>query len=133
MQSPGKLDSCPAPNRTQILPPELDRLQPQPGKLLQIAREAYQALALLDAVRLEELALACQKLNRDLASLHASQYEDLTRQAHAASAEMAIFARILDATRANLEVMRRLRALREGGFEYSRFQGSMPESVHGHD
>ncbi len=112
-------------------------------ELKQLVVEASQALARLDAARLEELALSCQALNRDLAS--DDQASDdlasdpaartrLARQAREAAAEMAVFARVLEATRNNLQVMNRLRDLRTGRLEYSEMQarGWLPrESGHG--
>ena len=81
------------------------RCNPQ---LRELVVEASLALARLDAERLEELALSCQALNRDLAG-RARRERDIERQAREASGEMAVFGRVLDATRANLEVMNRLR------------------------
>lgn len=82
-------------------------------ELKQIVTEASRALALLDAERLEELARACQALNRDhLVGAEAA------RQARDATGGMAVFARVLDATRANLTVMNRLRELRQGAMTY---------------
>jgi len=78
-------------------------------ELKQIVREASRALARLDADRLEELARSCEALNG--AQLGRA---DLARQARDAAGEMAVLARVLDATRANLDVMRRLRDLRLG-------------------
>ncbi len=46
----------------------------------------------------------------------------LAQQAREAAADMAVFARVLDATRANLHVMNRLRELRMGRLEYSERQ-----------
>jgi len=43
---------------------------------------------------------------------------ELVRQARDASHDMAIFGRVLEATRANLDVMRRLRERRGGPMEY---------------
>ena len=100
-------------------------------ELKQIVTEASRALALLDADRLEELARACQALNR-------GQLEnaDMARQAREAADEMAVFARVLDATRANLTVMNRLRELHQGRVDYvdagpqpSRW--ALPETSHG--
>ena len=87
-------------------------------ELKQLVAEASRALARLDTGRLEELALSCQALNQDLAI---SGTEDLTRlapQAREAAADMAAFARVLDATRDNLHVIHRLRELRMGRLEY---------------
>lgn len=97
----------------------------EPRELRQIIREASHALAFLDAVRLEELAVSCQKLTRDLDSPASAS---LVHQARQAVPDMAVFARVLHATRANLDVMRRLRDLREGCLEFN-----PPESLHGHD
>ena len=93
-------------------------------ELKELVVEASLALARLDADRLEELALSCQALNRDLAPGSArSERAELARQAREAAGDMAVFARVLEATRANLEVMNRLRELRDGRLEY----GGAPE------
>jgi hypothetical protein len=91
-------------------------------KLKQLVVEASQALARLDAVRLEELALSCQALNRDLPLASSEDRARLARQAEEAAGEMAVFARVLDVTRSNLNVMNRLRELRAGRLEYSEAQ-----------
>jgi hypothetical protein len=80
--------------------------------------EASRALARLDADRLEELALSCQALNRELTPADAGERAALAQEAREAAGEMAIFARVLEATRANLNVMNRLRELRAGRLEY---------------
>ena len=80
--------------------------------------EASQALARLDAERLEELALSCQALNRDLAGMDRDARAALVPQAQAAAKDMAVFARVLEATRSNLDVMNRLRERRLGQLEY---------------
>jgi hypothetical protein len=86
-------------------------------------REASQALALLDSARLEELAVSCRALNGQ-ASL--PEVKDT-------ASDMAVLGRVLEATRANLEVMRRLSAMRAGRMEYSEEQarGWTAENVHG--
>lgn len=76
-------------------------------ELKQIIAEASQALACLDANRLEELAGCCQAFHRDL-----PPGNELQRQALDARTDMAVFTHVLEATRANLNVMRRLRDLR---------------------
>jgi hypothetical protein len=91
----------------------------EPTQLKELVAEASRALARLDADRLEELALCCQALNRDLKPLNQNQRAELTRQSREAVGDMATFARVLDATRANLKVMNRLRSLRSGQLEYS--------------
>jgi hypothetical protein len=87
-------------------------------ELRQIIAEASRALARLDANRLEELAGCCQALNRDLPSR-----EELARQALEARTDLAVFAHVLEATRANLNVMRRLRNLRMEQAEYGNTKG----------
>jgi len=106
------------------------------AELKALIAEASRALARLDAGRLEELALSCQALNRVLepgnADIDARKL--LAQQAREAAADMAVFARVLDATRANLQVMNRLRELRMGRLEYSERQarcGVGAEVVHG--
>ena len=85
---------------------------------------ASQALARLDTGRLEELALSCQALNRRMAPGNADldARKQLAHQAREAVADMTIFVRVLDATRANLHVMNRLRELRIWRLEYSERQ-----------
>lgn len=121
------------------------RLRPAYPELKQLVAEASRALATLDADRLEELALCCQALNRELtpagradARVAALVRQNLARQAREAAADMALFDRVLDATRANLKVLRRLRELRSGRFEYTGSEYSSPEwspagSRHGHN
>ena len=97
-------------------------------KMKELVVEASQALARLDADRLEELALCCQALNRDLAQNGLAQQDGDARAALAlecneAKGDMAVFARVLEATRANLNVMSRLRELHDGRLEYR--QGPM--------
>lgn len=99
-------------------------------ELKQLVAEASRSLARLDADRLQELALSCQALNRNRTPADG----ELTRQARDASAEMAVFARVLEATRANLQVMRRLRQVRTGCLEYGERQvlgWSRTEGSHG--
>jgi hypothetical protein len=119
---------------------EARRLDPE---LREIVAEASRALALLDADRLEELARCCQALNRDPLGLTGlargdAERADIVRQAREAAGEMAVFARVLDATRANLTVMKRLRALREGNLGYTdagaqNARWVLPEGGHGND
>lgn len=113
--------------------------------------EAAQALALMDQPRLEELATACQALNRYaepeyLQSLTVAEWARLADEAQQALSEMAVFARVLEATRANLKVMHRLRELRMNPVVYSERQARGCEAMecgsgtrgpveggHGHD
>jgi hypothetical protein len=87
-------------------------------QLKELVGEASQALARLDTRRLEELALCCQALNRDLTTSDSAVWADHSCQAWEAGEEMAVFARVMEATRANLNVMNRLRELRAGRLEY---------------
>jgi hypothetical protein len=91
-------------------------------ELKALIAEASRALARLDSARLEEIALSCRALNQGLESLDGRGRKDLARQARVAAADMAVFARVLDATRGNLRVMNRLRELRMGRLEYSERQ-----------
>ncbi len=102
-------------------------------ELKQLVVEASRALANLDADRLEELALSCQALNRALAPMSPDQRKTLARQSREAAGDMATFARVLDATRANLNVMKRLRDLRTGHLEYSVPQLMGPRAKEGAD
>lgn len=81
-------------------------------ELKEIIAAASQALACLDAERLEELAFSCQALNRDLSPDDEQWRTEMARESNESAHEMAIFARVLEATRANLKVMNRLRELR---------------------
>ena len=90
----------------------------EPPQLKELVVEASRALARLDADRLEELALSCQALNRELTPLSQDRRQELARQSREADGGMATFARVLDATRANLNVMNRLRELHSGRLEY---------------
>jgi hypothetical protein len=105
--------------------------------LRELVVEASRALATLDAPRLEELALCCQALNRDLESADAATRGLLARQAREARADMAIFARVLEATQANLAVVNRIRALRAGRLvTYTELEArsprkALPELSHG--
>jgi len=60
--------------------------------------------------------------NRWLIPGNVEERKLLAQQARDAAADMAVFARVLDATRANLHVMNRLRELRMGRLEYSERQ-----------
>jgi hypothetical protein len=88
-------------------------------ELRELIAEASNALARLDTARLEELALSCEALNRGLDAMAAKEKTYLARQARESAAGMAVFARVIEATRANLRVMNRLRELRAGRLEYS--------------
>ncbi len=120
----------------------------RPG-LRALVAEASRALARMDQPRLEELAEACRALNRYaepayLQSLTLEERRRLAEEARQARGEMAVFARVLEATRANLRVMRRLRELRMKPIVYSELEargcgamerraGGWVESGYGHD
>jgi len=91
-----------------------------------IACEASVALAHLDATRLEELAISCEALTSAPIEI---------REVMDAIEGMAVLGRVLEATRANAEVMQRLRVLRTERIEYSERQarGIALEALHGHD
>lgn len=99
--------------------------RPRNSELRELVVEASLALAQLDADRLEELALSCQALNRGIASsrVTGSHRTELTRQARETTQEMAVLGRVLEATRTNLEVMRRIRERRDGRREYGQASG----------
>ena len=103
-------------------------------QLKELVGEASRALARLDADRLEELSLSCQALNRELPLLGLDRRLELACQSRETDGDMATFARVIDATRANLNVMNRLRELRCGRLEYgdNNAQGAdTGESGHG--
>lgn len=105
-------------------------------ELKSLVVQASQALARLDGQRLEELAHSCAALNRELPPLSRMERENLAREAREALGEMAVFARVLEATRGNLRVINRLRDLRMGHDEYGEEQTlaiSGNGSGNGHD
>lgn len=107
---------------------------PANPELKELVVEASRALARLDAARLEELALSCQALTRARIPEDADEQKLMARQAREAKDDMAVFARVLEATRANLNVMKRLRELRAGQLEYTERQarcGTAAEDGHG--
>jgi len=98
-------------------------------KLKELVVEASRALSRLDADRLEELALSCQALNRALVHEDAEARKARAVEVRNATGDMAVFARVLEATRANLNVMSRLSELRAGRLEYreGRFASGIPQ------
>lgn len=90
----------------------------QAARLRDMVREATHALAHLDADRLENMAAACTALTRTLPARGGAAGNALALEAKDAAGDMAIFVRVLMATRDNLRVLRRLQALREGRLEY---------------
>jgi hypothetical protein len=97
------------------------RINPE---LRELVVEACLALTLLDADRLEELAISCHALNRDLAGWTGNERAEARRQARDASREMGVFGCLLEQTRANLEVVNRVWERRCGGLEYSAGRGT---------
>jgi hypothetical protein len=95
--------------------------------------EASLALAHMDAERLEEMALSCSALVRDVDG----QLRTMGRcdSGHVgAMQEMAIFARVLEATKGNLKVMHRLCEVRATHLEYGAAQtvpGALEENDYG--
>ena len=87
-------------------------------QMKELVREASRALAILDAERLEELALSCQALNRDRLGTDISRARQFGRDVLEARQDMIVLERVLKATRANMEVMRRLQEIRGGEPEY---------------
>ena len=77
-----------------------------------IVAETSLALARLDTDRLEELGLSCEALTRGLEHPEEQQRISFECEAKNAVREMAVFARVLEATRSNLSVMHRLREMR---------------------
>jgi hypothetical protein len=109
-------------------------MRPANPELKELVVEASRALARLDATRLEELALSCQALTRARNPEDLDERAHMARQAREAVADMAVFARVLEATRANLNVMNRLRQLRAVQLEYTERQalsGGGAEGGHG--
>jgi len=88
-------------------------------ELRELVVEASLALARLDADRLEELAISCQALNRGLAPNSEQERGERIREAQEALGELAVLGRVLEATHANLEVMKRLRERRGSRLEYA--------------
>ena len=107
------------------------------AELKELVAEACRALAHLDADRLEELAWSCETLNRDLPWLSANGERELTREVREAATGMAVLARVLEATRANLSIMNRLRELRLRRAGYGEpasgkdWESTQPEGGHG--
>lgn len=89
---------------------QFEQLRVRPA-LKDMIVEASRALAQLDADRLEALAVSCQVLNREL-KRDSVERKELFSEARSGMVEMGAFASVLDATKANLQVMNRARKLR---------------------
>ena len=101
--------------------------------LKNMVMEASQALARLDAARLEELAASCHMLQDRLAARPAGR---LAQEASEAARQMVPLGRVLDATRANLRVLQHLQRLRAGVTGYTHGAGQRwtdTESPNGHN
>jgi hypothetical protein len=99
-------------------------------ELRELVAEATRALARLDVARLQELALSCEALTRMPPPKTRRQREEFGRQVAAARGDMAVLGRVLEATRANVKVMVRLRELRAGRAGYSELTESYLTSKH---
>lgn len=86
--------------------------------------DAVDALARLDADRLEEMALSCESLSRGLIASDFARNHSIVHEASDLQREMTVFARVLEATRANRNVLRILRELRSTAIEYGCGPGS---------
>ncbi len=92
--------------------------------LKELVAEASRSLARLDAERLEELASSCQQLIREFAAQDSEGRLRLALQSREAAGEMAVFARVLAVSKANLNVVNRLRELHRGRLEYGGHPGA---------
>lgn len=97
---------------------ESQQSAPRP-ELKEIVLQASRALANLDAVRLEELALSCDALNREQITADETGKVRLAQEVRRSAQDMALLASVLEATRANLRVLRQLDQLRLGKMEYA--------------
>jgi hypothetical protein len=109
-------------------------------ELRELVEEASLALARLDADRLEELAASCADLRRRLDGNDGAKGETVIRQLRDASREVTVFARVLEATRANIAVVKRLRDPAEtlDGYPARQGRGSirrpcLQEAIDGND
>jgi len=87
-------------------------------ELRELVADAASALAQLDAKRLEELALTCRELC-DRSTHGEAETAGIYRQAQEASRKVTLLGRVLDATRANVRVVKQLRDSRgqQSGYE----------------
>ena len=96
------------------------------GDLKMVLKEAREALMRLDAERLEDIAFSCAMPVRGTDSGCGEPMDCMDVESEEARREMEIFMRVLHATKANLQVMRRLREMRASKLEYG------PELIAGH-
>lgn len=97
----------------------LANAQLTPTALHGLLDEASRALATLDAERLEELAASCLALSRDLPEVYKSIRFMRVDELQAARSKLSGFARVLDGTRGNLEVIHQVSALEASMLEYT--------------
>lgn len=101
-----------------------------------ILADASHSLTQLDAARLEEMAISCAALVRERQQVHCDLHWRPTTLPRATESEMAVFTRVLEATKANLEVLRRVCERRTTQLEYGQARGlseSLVENDHGDD
>lgn len=101
-----------------------------------ILADASHALTQLDAARLEEMAISCAALVRDRQEVHCDPHWRPKTVPCVTEPEIAIFTRVLEATRANLQVLHRVCARRTTQLEYGQARGlseSLVENDHGDD
>ena len=79
-----------------------------PPMLKELVLEASRSLARLDANRLDELVISCRALSSNLDTWKSADRAWLASEAGYAAREMVAFAAVLDATRANIRVMRQV-------------------------
>lgn len=91
-------------------------------RLKEIAAESSQALARLDAERLERLAAECEALRHEVNGMRTDELTALSAEAYESSQAMRAFFSVLEATSANLNVLANLSHLRSGQLEYGRIE-----------
>jgi hypothetical protein len=104
---------------------EATAIQVRP-ELKMLVAEAARSLAKLDADRLEELALSCEALKRNGGE---GKQQFTIGDVRDAKQDMAALAKVLEATRANVAVMSRLRELHSRRTEYLIAHESKPSAT----
>jgi len=84
---------------------------PQPAEYGDLVVDAVNALARMEADRLEDVARRCRALDQEPVRRTIAGFAHLRR-------EMAMLVRVLEATRGNANLMRRLRKLNSPDIEY---------------
>lgn len=106
------------------------------AELKELADGALHALARLDAERLERLAIACGAFRRRQAAGNVREGKAQSWDAGEAVCAIAVFARVMEATRGNLSLMNRIRALCSGPLEYGPWRDKnweVTEKIHGNN